>query len=48
MITTNPKLARKLGRRSGGDRRCFEFAVYIPERRVRERRVRGRRKDINT
>ena len=37
------KLARKIGRRSGGDRRCFEYALVIPERRRCERRVRARR-----
>ena len=48
MIHTIPtdrieKLARRIGRRSGGDRRCFEYALVIPERRKGERRVRVRR-----
>jgi len=35
--------ARKWGRRTGGDRRHFSYAVYIPERRKGERRTYDRR-----
>jgi hypothetical protein len=42
-ITNNPELKRKLGRRSGGDRRSFSFGIYIPERRKSERRTGERR-----
>jgi hypothetical protein len=38
------RILRKLGRRSGGDRRIFEYAMVIPERRVSDRRVLARRK----
>jgi hypothetical protein len=37
------KLARLMGRRSGGDRRCAEYAVFIPDRRIEERRKYHRR-----
>jgi len=35
---------RKWGRRTGGDRRHFSYAVYLPERRISERRKDNRRK----
>ena len=38
------RILRKLGRRWGGDRRCFEYAMVIPERRMVERRITSRRK----
>lgn len=38
------RILRRLGRRSGGDRRCFEYAMVIPERRVCARRVTTLRK----
>lgn len=35
---------RKMGRRTGGDRRCFSYTVHAPERRViKERRAYDRR-----
>lgn len=39
------KVMRRLGRRSGGDRRCFEYAMVTPERRYGERRKANRRKN---
>lgn len=38
------RILRRLGRRSGGDRRCFEYAMVIPERRKTQRRITSRRK----
>lgn len=35
--------ARKWGRRSGGDRRFFGYAIYLPEKRRGERRKYDRR-----
>ncbi len=40
------KVKRKLGRRSGGERRFFSYAVVFPERRVKERRTENRRKMV--
>ena len=39
--TMNSNRAR--GRRTGGDRRCFSYAMYVPERRTRTRRTQTRR-----
>jgi len=31
-------MKRKIIRRSGGDRRCFEYAIVLPEKRKSQRR----------
>lgn len=37
------RMQRMMGRRSGGDRRSAEYAIYLPERRQGERRKYDRR-----
>lgn len=39
------KVKRKFGRRTGGDRRFFSYAMVIPERRTGERRKTHRRQE---
>lgn len=38
-------MTRKMGRRTGIDRRQYSYTIYIPERRKEERRKYDRRKE---
>lgn len=39
MVETTVQQRSSIPRRCGGDRRCFSYAMYIPERRKGNRRV---------